>query len=112
MRCCSLAVFICANGKYTYCTPCHNDAMAKNNSKVFSQCTGGPNCPLGIPEHPKASNDQTSCFPIGCSICRCKKLELISNNNDAKAGVNLEVRKDMIELYGNVKGHEIFENEK
>ena len=28
MYCCSVAVFFCCGGRYTFCTPCHNDAMS------------------------------------------------------------------------------------
>ena len=48
---------------------------------------------------------------MGCSLCRSEKLDLISTNNDADAGVHLEVRKDMIKRYGKFKGQELFENE-
>ena len=81
------------------------------NKRAFSNCTGGPKCPLGIPKHPKASNFKTSCFPMGCSLCRSEKLDLISTNDYADAGVHLEVRKDMIKRYGKFKGQELFENE-
>ena len=40
MYCCSMAVFFCTGGTNTFCTPCHNDAMA-GNLRVKTQCTGG-----------------------------------------------------------------------
>ena len=104
MRCCSMAVFFCGGGSYTFCTPCHNDAMAGKHT-ITSTCEGGPNCPLGIPFHPKASTETTSCFPMGCSICRSENLELIETNNDSSAFVNLENRKDMKARFGKVLGH-------
>ena len=90
MRCCNMAVFFCRGGKYTFCTPCHNDAMANKNN-IKSKCTGGPKCPLGLASHPKASTEN-SCFPMGCSLCRSEKLALIAANEQASAGVNLEAR--------------------
>ena len=108
MQCCSLAVFTCGGGS-TYCTPCHNDVMAHKRT-ILSKCTGGPKCPLGIPNHPRASTNKTSSFPMGCSLCRSEKLALISTNDDAKTGINLEVRKGYGEE-GKEARMRIFENE-
>ena len=100
-----MAVFFCRGGVYTFCTPCHNDAMAGVHH-VKSQCRGGEDCPLGIPQHPIASTDQKfSCFPMGCSLCRSEKLALISKNDEASIGVNNENRADMIQRFDHVKGH-------
>lgn len=107
MRCCSLAVFFCCRGKKTFCNPCHNDAMA-NVSNITTQCRGGKDCPLGIPEHPVASTDDaSSCFAMGCSLCRSEKLALISDNEKASIGVNNEVRFGMKKLYDYVVGHDL-----
>ena len=91
MRCCSMAVFFCVGGTMTFCTPCHNDAMASQNN-IRTECTGGDCCPLGIPEHPKAGTDISACFPLGCSLCRSEKVALIQTNNEASTGVYLEDR--------------------
>lgn len=56
MYCCSVAVFFCVGGSHVFCTPCHNDAMA-SRLKPKTDCTGGENCPLGLPSHPKASGN-------------------------------------------------------
>ena len=102
-----MAVFFCLRGEYTFCTPCHNDAMAGVND-IKTQCRGGENCPLGIPEHPIASTDNPrSCFAMGCSLCRSEKLALISDNQEAEIGVNNEDRAHMIERFEHVLGHEL-----
>ena len=106
MYCCSLATFICAGGTGNYCTPCHNDAMA-NVCNIKTQCRGGKDCPLGIPEHPVASNDASSCFALGCSLCRSENLALISDNEKASIGVRNEVRFGMKKLYDQVVGHDL-----
>ena len=105
MFCCSIALFICSGGTGNYCTPCHNDAMA-GRLNVKTECTGGENCPLGLPKHPKASKDSSkSRFPLGCALCRSEKLELLSKND--KDGMNMERRNSMIQRFGGVKGHDI-----
>ena len=106
MRCCNMAVFFCRGGTYTFCTPCHNDAMASRNN-ITNKCKGGPKCPLGLASHPIASTNKSSCFPMGCSLCRSEKLALIAANEQANAGVNLEERKEMIDRFDHVKGHDI-----
>ena len=78
MYCCSIALFICCGGRENFCTPCHNNAMA-GKKEIKSQCTGGKDCPLGLPGHPKAdANANNSRFPLGCSLCRSEKLALIA----------------------------------
>ena len=105
--CCSLATFICAGGTGHYCTPCHNDAMAGRLS-VKTECCGGKECPLGVPNHPKADrNANKARFPLGCSLCRSEKITLIKNNENADVGVNVEKRGDMLQRFGGVKGHDI-----
>ena len=93
-----MAVFFCGGGTMTFCTPCHNDAMAGRNN-ITSTCTGGDCCPLGIPEHPVAGTTIASCFPLGCSLCRSEKVALIQTNNEASSGVTLENRQDMINRF-------------
>ena len=45
--CCSIAVWTCG-GKY-FCTPCHNNYMAKKiRDENITRCKGGQNCPLGL----------------------------------------------------------------
>lgn len=108
MYCCSIALFICTGGTGNYCTPCHNDAMAgKLNPKT--ECTGGKDCPLGVPKHPKAGRDAKARFALGCSLCRSEKLELLAKNdkNQDNGGMNLERRNSMIQRFGGVKGHDI-----
>ena len=101
-----MAVFFCGGGSSTFCTPCHNDAMAGRNCEhdfKGGECTGGEHCPLGIPEHPKAG----TVFPLGCSLCRSERVAQIQNNNQASAGVNLEERDDMLQRFGEYNGHDI-----
>lgn len=38
--CCSIALYVCDNGKRLTCQPCFNDVMEKRES-VKTQCTGG-----------------------------------------------------------------------
>ena len=105
--CCSIALFFCGGNRY-FCTPCHNDAMNGGKAKAKSKCTGGKNCPLGIPEHPKAGSN----FVIGCSLCRSNNLDFLEERKDAQSGINLEARADMIKRFDHVKGRELkFENE-
>ena len=80
--------------------------MAGRNN-IKSKCKGGPNCPLGLASHPIASTNKSSCFPMGCSLCRSEKLALIAANEQANAGVNVEERKEMIDRFDHVKGHDI-----
>ena len=101
-----MAVFFCRGGNYTFCTPCHNDAMAGRN-EIKSKCSGGPNCPLGLASHPIASTNKSSCYPMGCSLCRSEKLALIAANEQASAGVRIEDRKEMIKRFDHVLGHNI-----
>ena len=44
---------------------------------------------------------------MGCSLCRSEKLALIAANEQASAGVNIEDRKEMINRFDHVKGHDI-----
>ena len=45
--CCSIAVWTCG-GKY-FCTPCHNNYMAKKiRDEDITRCMGGKDCPLGL----------------------------------------------------------------
>ena len=44
---------------------------------------------------------------MGCSLCRSEKLALISANEQASAGVNIEERKEMLERFDHVLGHDI-----
>ena len=107
MFCCAVALFACAGGTGMYCTPCHNDAMA-GRLDPKSECTGGDGCQLGVPSHPKASRDHKEArYAIGCSLCRSEKLALITKNDNASAGVNLERRGSMLKRYGGVKGNDI-----
>ena len=108
MYCCSIGLFVCCKGRYYFCQPCHNDIMNGGKHKARTDCTGGPGCPLGIPCHPKADDDpKKSAFAIGCSLCRSEKLALISQNDQATNGVNIEKREDMVKRFDHVKGHEI-----
>ena len=109
MYCCSIALFYCTGGGGKFCTPCHNDAMSSGGrQKVKTDCTGGANCPLGLKSHPKADGDRNkSSYPLGCSLCRSEKLALIAQNENAGAGVNLEMREDMRKRFDHVKGHDL-----
>ena len=109
MYCCSIAVFYCVSGRYTFCTPCHNDIMAGTlKDKILSKCLGGPGCPLNIPSHPEASDETAkSKYPLGCSLCRSEKVAQMADNKTASAGVNLERRGSMIKRFGGVHGHDI-----
>ena len=104
MYCCSVALFYCCGGTYKFCTPCHNDAMNGGKHKAQTDCTGGPNCPLGLKKHPNAHGAKAS-FPLGCSLCRSEKLEKIEQNEKASNGVNLEQRQDMKDRFDHVLGH-------
>ena len=76
--------------------------------KSDTDCTGGDNCPLGLAEHPRCGTDANkSRYPLGCSLCRSEKLALISNNEKASAGVNIEKRGDMVARFDHVKGHDL-----
>ena len=44
---------------------------------------------------------------MGCSLCRSEKLALIAANEQASAGVNIEDRKEMIQRFDHVVGHDI-----
>ena len=35
-----------------------------------TDCTGGPDCPLGIPHPPASLNPIKAMYPLGCSLCR------------------------------------------
>ena len=108
MYCCSIALFICCKGRYYFCTPCHNDIMNGGKHKAQSECTGGPQCALGIASHPAASDDpKASAFSLGCSLCRSEKLGIVADNQAAGNGVNLEVRDDMKKRFDHVQGHDI-----
>ena len=108
MYCCSIGLFVCCKGRYYFCTPCHNDIMNGGKHKAKSKCTGGKDCPLGIPEHPQADDDpKRSAFAIGCSLCRSNRLALVQERKDAQNGINLENRADMIKRFDHVKGHDI-----
>jgi len=105
MFCCSVALFFCAGGQYTFCTPCHNNAMA-SDLETKTECEGGPDCPLGLKSHPKASRSAAeSKFALGCSLCRSQKLGIIADNEEASTGVSLEKREDMVQRFGHVHGH-------
>ena len=105
--CCSVALFFCKGGKGNYCTPCHNDAMARRLNPT-SKCLGGKTCPLRVPSHPIASKDaKKSMYPLGCSLCRSEKLSAIATNENASVGINVEKRADMIKKYSKRKGFDI-----
>ena len=42
---------------------------------------------------------------MGCSLCRSEKLTLISDNEEATIGANLENRADMKARFDHVLGH-------
>ena len=108
MYCCSIAVYVCCKGRYYFCQVCHNDIMNGGKHKAQTDCTGGPNCPLGLPYHPKAGDDPAkNAFALGCSVCRSEKLCLISERDGASNGANVEQREDMIQRFDHVKGHDL-----
>lgn len=75
---------------------------------MLPECVGGKNCPLGIESHPKAERDEKiRSYPLGCSLCRSEKMNLVTENDEASAGVNLEKRNDMKERFDHVHGHEL-----
>ena len=91
----------------SFCTPCHNDAMAGKH-KAQTECEGGPDCPLGIPKHPKARKEgKEAVFPLGCSLCRSERLERIADNDKSTSGIKLERRDSMNKRFGHVHGHDI-----
>ena len=80
--------------------------MDGGKHKARSDCEGGAACPLGIPNHPQASDEPSrSAFAIGCSLCRSEKLGLLADRAGASNGVNMEKRDDMIERF-NYPGHD------
>ena len=96
MFCCSVALYFCVSGRYQFCTPCHNDAMS-GVTRPKTDCTGGPDCPLGLEKHPKADTDvNKSKFSLGCAVCRSEKLHLVAKNEKASGGYNMEKRDHMI----------------
>lgn len=108
MYCCSVGLFMCSQGRNYFCQSCHNDAMNGGKHQPQTDCTGGPNCPLGIPHHPMAGRDPSkSAFALGCSLCRSEQLSLVSEREGASNGVNVETRQDMIQRYDHVKGHDL-----
>ena len=70
--------------------------MAKT-LRVKTDCTGGKDCALGISSHPKA----TTKFPLGCSLCRSEKMEVIVKESGS-GGFNIEKRNDMKEKFGHI----------
>eukprot|EP00354_Favella_ehrenbergii_P005516 CAMPEP_0170461470 /NCGR_PEP_ID=MMETSP0123-20130129/7361_1 /TAXON_ID=182087 /ORGANISM="Favella ehrenbergii, Strain Fehren 1" /LENGTH=92 /DNA_ID=CAMNT_0010726493 /DNA_START=924 /DNA_END=1202 /DNA_ORIENTATION=- len=82
--------------------------MNGGKHKAKSECAGGEGCPLGIPSHSQANDDpKKSAFAIGCSLCRSERLGLLSEQEGATNGVNIERRDDMIKRYDHVKGHDL-----
>ena len=65
--------------------------MMAKKQRVKTECTGGKNCALGISSHPKA----TTRFPLGCSLCRSEKLEVLVKES-GNGGFNVEQRDDMV----------------
>ena len=47
MFCCSIALFVSHGGKKFDCEPCIHNAL-DGGRKVMTECTGGPDCQLGI----------------------------------------------------------------
>ena len=106
MFCCSIALFVSEGGKKYDCEPCIHNALS-GGRKVLTDCCGGPKCPLGIYQHPKADLDvKKSKFPLGCSLCRSEKLSVIVRPSPS-AGINIETREDMKQKHGHFKGHDI-----
>lgn len=71
--------------------------MEKKSNLVKTDCTGGPKCALDISTHPKAPTK----FPLGCSLCRSEKLEVIVKESNA-GGFNLEKRDDLMAKHGHI----------
>ena len=106
MHCCSIALFVSEGGRQYDCEPCLHNALDGGRCNL-TECTGGPNCPLGIHCHPKADNDvNKSKFPLGCSLCRSEKLSVIVRPT-IHAGINLETIEEMNNKHGHFKGHDI-----
>ena len=54
----------------------------KIRDATTTKCSGGPNCPLGLAKHPKASRSASlGKFALGCSICRSEKIEEVKTTN-------------------------------
>ena len=92
--CCSIALYATENGNKFHCQPCFNDMMEKR-LHVKTQCTGGPDCALGISSHPACPTK----FPLGCSLCRSEKMEILVKDT-GKGGFNVEQRNDMMSKHG------------
>lgn len=71
MYCCNEASYICYSGQTHLCKACK---PLGEFQRKFSQCRGGPGCPLGLP-HPKAGS--MGPFPLGCALCRSEQLGLL-----------------------------------
>ena len=97
--CCAIALYATDNGQKFYCQPCFNDKM-ENRLNVKTQCTGGPDCALGISTHPPAPQK----FPLGCSLCRSEKMEILVKDT-GKGGFNVEQRGDMMAKHGAINNH-------
>ena len=67
----------------------------ENRLHVKTQCTGGPDCALGISSHPVAPTK----YPLGCSLCRSEKMEFLVKDT-GKGGFNVEQRNDMMAKHG------------
>ena len=72
----------------------------ENRLNVKTNCTGGPDCALGISTHPQAPTK----FPLGCSLCRSEKMEILVKDT-GKGGFNVEQRDDMMSKHGNINNH-------
>jgi len=70
--------------------------MEKRES-IKTQCTGGVDCVLQISAHPKAPTK----FPMGCSLCRSEKLEILVKETGS-AGFNIEQRGDLMRKHGHI----------
>ena len=82
MYCCSTALFCCF-GTHYMCNPCH-DEYNRTLNPPLKDCNG-IDCPLGIAHPPPSKNPREGgVFPLGCGICRSKKIELLQQNRDVK----------------------------
>lgn len=70
--CCKVAIWFCF-GTTHFCDECHQNwsVVTKKPLKELPQCTGGPNCPLGIRKHPANGEE----YALGCGLCRHKTSE-------------------------------------
>jgi len=89
MFCCSVALFHCFGTTY-FCNACHDEYCRPPYNVVKLKDCGGVNCPLGVPHPPANSDPSKSTFPLGCGLCRSKRLGNMKESGFIVQEVSLE----------------------